>query len=48
MHLVSLDASPTAVSDALVMAQEILAGTLSKAVVLESLELFFVISLTVE
>jgi hypothetical protein len=48
MHLVSLDASPTAVSDALVMATDTLTGTLSKAVVLESLELFFVISLTVE
>ena len=33
MHLVSLDASPTAVSDALVMAQEMLAGTSSSAVV---------------
>jgi hypothetical protein len=48
MHLVSLDASPTAVSDAPVMATDTLTGTLSKAVVLESLELFFVISLTVE
>jgi hypothetical protein len=33
MHLVSLDASPTAVSDAPVMAQEMLAGTSSSDVV---------------
>jgi hypothetical protein len=33
MHLVSLDASPTAVSDALVMAQDMLAGTSSSVVV---------------
>jgi hypothetical protein len=48
MHLVSLDASPTAVSDALVMAVDTLVGTLSRAVVRVSLELFFVMSLTVE
>jgi hypothetical protein len=33
MHLVSLDASPIAVSDALVMAHEMLDGTSSSAVV---------------
>jgi hypothetical protein len=33
MHLVSLDASPTAVSDAPVMAHEMLAGTSSSDVV---------------
>jgi hypothetical protein len=48
MHLVSLDASPTAVSDAEVMAHEMLIGTLSRAVVFESLELFLTMSLTEE
>jgi hypothetical protein len=33
MHLVSLDASPIAVSDALAMAQDMLAGTSSSVVV---------------
>jgi hypothetical protein len=48
MHLVSLDASPTAVSDAPVIATDTLTGTLSSAVVFESLVLFLTISLTAE
>jgi hypothetical protein len=48
MHRVSVDASPTAVSDADVMAHEMLIGTLSRAVVFESLELFLTMSLTDE
>jgi hypothetical protein len=48
MHLVSVLASPAAVSDAPVMAVDTLVGTLSRAVVRLSLELFFVMSLTVE
>jgi hypothetical protein len=48
MHRVSLDASPTAVSEAEVMAHEMLTGTLSSAVVFESLVLFFTMSLTAE
>jgi hypothetical protein len=48
MHLVSVDASPTAVSDAPVMATDTLTGTLSSAVVFESLVLFLTMSLTAE
>jgi len=48
MHRVSVDASPTSVSDADVMAHEMLIGTLSRAVVFESLELFLTMSLTDE
>jgi hypothetical protein len=48
MHLVSVFASPTAVSDAPVMATDTLTGTLSSAVVFESLVLFLTMSLTAE
>jgi hypothetical protein len=48
MQRVSVFASPAAVSDAPVMAVDTLVGTLSRAVVRLSLELFFVMSLTVE
>jgi len=48
MHLVSVFASPTAVSDAPVIATDTLTGTLSSAVVFESLVLFLTISLTAE